>query len=57
MTLQLDNQFKRQYNLLQFIRTHQSKNLTLSDLSQKLGISKPTLQKRYRYYQSFLTYD
>jgi len=24
MTLQLDNQFKRQYNLLQFIRTHQS---------------------------------
>lgn len=45
MTLQLDNQFKRQYNLLQFIRTHQSKNLTLSDLSQKLGISKPTLRK------------
>ncbi|MGG5312353.1 hypothetical protein IGL24_001047 [Enterococcus sp. DIV2371] len=45
MTLQLDNQFKRQYNLLQFIRTHQNKNLTLSDLSQELGTSKPTLRK------------
>lgn len=53
MTLQLNNQFKRQYNLLQFIRTHQSKNLIL----RKVRTIKTNFTKRYRYYQSFLIYD
>ncbi|MBO0462024.1 MULTISPECIES: helix-turn-helix domain-containing protein [unclassified Enterococcus] len=45
MTLQLDNQFKRQYQILNMVHMNKVNQITINDLSDNLEKSKPTLKK------------
>lgn len=45
ITLQLDNQFKRQYQILNLVHKNKTNQLTINDLALDLEKSKPTLKK------------